>query len=114
MSWNNFDYGNQGCGCGRDDNNYGGDYDRRDRDRDCGKKLLEGISKNDFIKVFLKNSKPVKGFFAGVSKNVLTLFDCECHFVSTIDICLDDIVAVKSFEKRVHDSGCSHAPAHDD
>ncbi|BBN98886.1 hypothetical protein [Sporolactobacillus terrae] len=103
MGWNNFVYGTQsGCGCG---DNYGGDYGRRDRD--CGKKLLEGISKNDFVKVFLKSSKPVTGYFAGVSKNVLTLFDCERHFVSTIDICLDDVVAIKSFEPRFKDSGCS-------
>lgn len=90
MGWNNFVYGQQsGCGCSNNSNSY---------DRGCdGRDLLRGVSKNDFIKVFLKCSRPVEGFFAGVSDNVLTLFDCGKHKVSTIDICLDDVAAIKSF-----------------
>ncbi|MCQ2009175.1 MAG: hypothetical protein ABF629_00025 [Sporolactobacillus sp.] len=97
MGWNNFVYGQQSsCGCSNGSNNSGNQYDRG-----CnGQDLLEGVSKNDFIKVFLKSSRPVEGFFAGVSKNVLTLFDCGKHKISTIDICLDDVVAVKSFGPR--------------
>lgn len=101
MGWNDFVYGQQsGSGCGG--NQYGNQFDRQfdrhdDRNRCDGRDLLRGISKNDFIKVFLKNSRPVTGFFAGVSRNVLTLFNCERRRVSTIDICLEDIVAIKSF-----------------
>jgi hypothetical protein len=116
MGWNDFVYGQQsGCGCGNNYNNsnYSRQDDRHRDDRRCdGRDLLKGISKNDFIKVFLKNSRPVEGFFAGVSRNVLTLFDCEKRKVSTIDICLDDIVAIKSFGPRFdfhddhHDDDC--------
>ncbi|WP_353947823.1 hypothetical protein ABNN70_11100 [Sporolactobacillus sp. Y61] len=102
MGWDNLMYG-QNCYNGRGISPaYDNGYDRKispafDR-RGCdGRDLLKGISKNDFIKVFLKNSRPVEGFFAGVSKNILTLFDCEKRRVSTIDICLDDVVAIKSF-----------------
>ncbi|MET1249745.1 hypothetical protein ABWW58_13285 [Sporolactobacillus sp. STCC-11] len=108
MGWNDFVYGQQsGCGCGN--SNIGNQYDRGCDGRD----LLGGVSKNDFIKVFLKCSKPVEGFFAGVSKNVLTLFECSKHRVSTTDICLDDVVAVKSFGPKFdfddddHDCGCA-------
>jgi hypothetical protein len=106
VSWDNFVYGQQydrgdGCGCDR----YSPSYDRRDDNKCDGRDLLRGVSKNDFIKVFLKNSRPVEGFFAGVSKNVLTLFDCEEYKVSTIDICLEDIVAIKSFEPRFNFDG---------
>jgi hypothetical protein len=113
VGWNDFVYGQQydrnsgyGCGCGG--NQYGNQFDRKfdrhdDRKRCDGRDLLRGISKNDFIKVFLKNSRPVEGFFAGVSKNILTLFDCERRRVSTIDICLEDIVAIKSFGDRFDD-----------
>ncbi|MCL1632618.1 hypothetical protein M3N64_11885 [Sporolactobacillus sp. CPB3-1] len=97
MGWNDFVYGqNTGCGC----NNYSNDNSNQ-YSRQCdGRDLLEGVSKNDFIKVFLKSSRPVKGFFAGVSKNVLTLFDCDRNKVSTTDICLDNVVAIKTFEPR--------------
>ncbi|MCO7126975.1 hypothetical protein NIE88_14480 [Sporolactobacillus shoreicorticis] len=107
MGWNNFVYGQQSS-CGYGGNSYGNQYDKG-----CdGSDLLEGVSKNDFIKVFLKSSCPVEGFFAGVSKNVLTLFECGKHKISTIDICLDDVVAVKSFGPRFdfdddrHDDHC--------
>ncbi|MCO7176161.1 hypothetical protein ACFP7A_09760 [Sporolactobacillus kofuensis] len=116
MGWNDFVYGPQsggsGCGCGYNNtgnygngnynnNNYGNQSDYGNR---CdGRDLLKGISKNDFIKVFIKNSRPVTGFFAGVSRNILTLFNCEKHSVSTIDICLEDVVAIKSFGERFDD-----------
>ncbi|MFX3616929.1 MAG: hypothetical protein ACE3JK_05350 [Sporolactobacillus sp.] len=100
MSWNNSNYGgNYGCsnggGCGGD---YGRNDDRnRNRDKCDGRDLIRGISKNDFIKVFLKNSQSVEGFFAGISGNILTLFNCDHRDVSSISICLEDIVAIKSF-----------------
>lgn len=118
MSWDDFMYGGRGCGCSdnRYDPSYSNNRSSNRRDDGCsGRDLIKGVSKNDFIKVFLKNSRPVSGFFAGVSKNVLTLFDCEKHAkrVSTTDICLDDIVAIKTFgddfDRDDHDhdhSGC--------
>ncbi len=102
MGWYDSDF--DGCGCGRggysDDDRRSG---RRNRDRCDGRDLIRGISKNDFIKVFLKSSHPVKGFFAGVSKNVLTLFDRNHRCISSIDICLEDIVAIKSFSNSFDD-----------
>lgn len=61
------------------------------------------------------SGKPLKNRLAGVSKNVLTLFECSKHKVSTTDICLDDIVAIKSFGPKFdfddddhdHDCGCA-------
>ncbi|EST10528.1 hypothetical protein [Sporolactobacillus laevolacticus] len=120
MGWNDFVYGQQsgsGCGCGGQ--NIGGNYNNNSNyntsnfsNRCDGRDLLRGISKNDFIKVFLKSSRPVSGFFAGVSRNVLTLFNCEKRRVSTIDICLEDIVAIKSFGERFDDD--RHDDHHDD
>ncbi|MCI1883002.1 MAG: hypothetical protein LKI94_12520 [Sporolactobacillus sp.] len=98
MGWNDFVYGH-GCG------NYESESAGSRKDNGCdGRDLLEGVSKNDFIKVFLKCSDPVKGFFAGTSGNVLTLFDFKRRCVTSVDICLDDVVAVKTFSNIIDPS----------
>ncbi|GAF66887.1 hypothetical protein BTS2_3792 [Bacillus sp. TS-2] len=53
------------------------------------------VSRNQFVKVFLKASKPVKGFFIEANGNEATLFNFneKCH--SVITICCDDIIAVE-------------------
>lgn len=92
MSWNNVVYGGGGSCCGGSP-----DYSNN-RSSSCnGKDLLRGVSKNDFVKVFLKNSQSVKGFVADISDNILTLFNCHQHGISSTSVCLDDIVAVKTF-----------------
>ncbi|KMK74789.1 hypothetical protein [Alkalihalobacillus pseudalcaliphilus] len=78
-------------------NNYGGynnNYDNRRNDCDCDT-FFRHVSRNQFVKVFLKASKPVEGFFIEANGKEATLFDFDrkCH--SVITICCDDIVAVK-------------------
>ncbi|MFT8316771.1 MAG: hypothetical protein ABF651_00710 [Sporolactobacillus sp.] len=94
MGWNNVVYGGGNCCGGSPD--YGNNSGSNDS-RCNGKDLLRGVSKNDFVKVFLKNSQSVKGFVADISDNILTLFNCHEHGISSTSICLDDIVAVKTF-----------------
>lgn len=106
MGWNDMMFGGTFADPCRVHHVHDCDIDDLHFRRKCdGRDLLRGIKKNDFIKVFLKSSRPVKGFFAGVSGNVLVLFDCEdlSHRVSTTDICLDDIVAIKSFGFKMDD-----------
>lgn len=94
MCWNNMVYGS-GCGCGND-NNVGGESTSP-----CnGTDLLEGVSKNDCVKIYLRNGSVVKGFFAGINGNTVTLFNCDRDGVSTTTICVDDIAAVKTFSKH--------------
>lgn len=113
MSWNNSNFGgNYGCGCNEGG---GGDYGQNNdqRERGCdGRDLLRGISRNEFIKVFLKNSQSVEGFLANVSGNILTLFNCGRQ-LSSIDICLEDIVAVKSFGNFFEKDEKDHNDDHD-
>ncbi|KMK74788.1 hypothetical protein [Alkalihalobacillus pseudalcaliphilus] len=95
-----------GCSsCG----NYGnyGDNRRRGRNNDCDcDTFFRHVSRNQFVKVFLKASKPVEGFFIEANGKEATLFDFDrkCH--SVITICCDDIVAVAVNhvnEKRCND-----------
>jgi hypothetical protein len=87
------------------------DRDRFDRDdvlgirsRDFGRcdcrDLFDDIKRNDFVKVQLKSSKSVKGFFLGVFDNVVVLFDEHNDRINSTKICCEDVVAVTSFGDR--------------
>ncbi|MGG4264368.1 hypothetical protein [Peribacillus simplex] len=67
--------------------------------------LFEGITRDRFVRVSLKSSVPVEGFFLGVFGNIVTLYDCENGCVSSKTICCEDVIAVSSFNKKTHCEG---------
>ncbi|CAM3179276.1 hypothetical protein [Sporolactobacillus spathodeae] len=103
MSWDDMVLGGIGrgnCSCNRG-NNIPSNIVSGINNRRCdGRELLQGVAKNDCIKVFLKNSTPVKGFFAGINGGVVTLFNCDHNRVSSTSICVEDIVAVRTFSRN--------------
>lgn len=66
MSWDDMVLGGIGrgsCSCNREHHIPSNILNEIHRRRCDGRELLQGVAKNDCIKVFLKNSTPVKGFF---------------------------------------------------
>ncbi|KGA97340.1 hypothetical protein AJ85_02930 [Alkalihalobacillus alcalophilus ATCC 27647 = CGMCC 1.3604] len=66
------------------------------------------VARNQYVKVYLKASKAVEGYYVESNGNEVTLFDFdeECHTVITI--CCDDIVSVAVSQENVrckYDSG---------
>ena len=68
---------------------------------DC-RELFSGISRNQFVRIQLKSSTCIEGFFLGVFGEIVTLFDVEHGCVSSKTICCEDVVAVTSFSEREH------------
>ncbi|GAF66888.1 hypothetical protein [Alkalihalobacillus trypoxylicola] len=92
-------------------NSYGGNRGSNRGNCDCDT-FFRHVSKNQFVRVFLKASKHVDGFFIEANGNEATLFDFNerCH--SVITICCDDIVAVEvshaNNDNRCHDHKKHH------
>ncbi|WP_413379652.1 hypothetical protein [Alkalihalobacillus sp. 1P02AB] len=75
---------------------------------DC-ETFFRHVSRNQYVKVFLKASKAVEGYYIESNGNEATLFDFdkECH--TLITICCEDIVAVAVSDENVRckfDKGC--------
>ena len=69
------------------------------------RELFNGISRNQLVRIQLKSSSCIEGFFLGVFGDIVTLFDVECGCVSSKTICCEDVIAVTSFGEREH---CNH------
>lgn len=71
------------------------------RSCDC-RELFSGISRNEFVRVQLKASTCIEGFFLGVFGDIVTLFDVEGGCISSKTICCEDVIAVTAFGERNH------------
>lgn len=95
---------NNRCCNNRSYNNY--EYTQSEQSNRCNcQELFEGITRDRFVRVSLRSSIPVEGFFLGVFGNIVTLYDCENGCVSSKTICCDDVIAVSSFNKKTHCEG---------
>ncbi|HZG73705.1 MAG TPA: hypothetical protein VEY51_19365 [Chondromyces sp.] len=111
MFWNDYGCRSNNCGGGgrEYEGNVGGQYDRQDilgdRNRrrcDC-RDLFRGVSRNDFVKVQLKSSESVKGFFLGIFGDVVILFDEHKGHINSTTICCEDVVSVVVFNNGNND-----------
>ena len=68
---------------------------------DC-RELFSGIARNQLVRIQLKSSSCIEGFFLGVFGDIVTLFDVERGCVSSKTICCEDVIAVTSFGEREH------------
>jgi hypothetical protein len=93
---------NYGGGQHHNQGNYGSDYgggqysNRNQQNCDCHD-LFNDIKRNEFVKVQLKSSESVKGFFLGVFGNTVILFDEHKDRINSTKICCEDVVSVTSF-----------------
>jgi hypothetical protein len=68
---------------------------------DC-RDLFRGIARDRFVRIRLKSSTCIEGFFLGVFDDIVTLYDAEDGCVSSKTICCEDVVAVTSLGEKVH------------
>ena len=81
------------------ESNLSNQYNQSNRRCNC-RELFSGIARDRFVKVLLKSSAPIEGFFLGIFNGIVILYDEKRGRVSSTTICCEDVVAVTSFGEK--------------